>query len=45
MMQNNLKYQKNRGIIIKINNSHNHVILKDLKTKNNPPISINIAAP
>ena len=45
MIQDNIQYQKNRAIIIKINKPNNYAILKDLKTKNNPPISINIAAP
>ena len=45
MMKRILNIKNNRAIFIKINNPNNQEILKDLKTKNNPPISINIAAP
>ena len=45
MRQRILNIKNNREIIIKIANPGNQEILKDLKTKNNPPISINIAAP
>ena len=45
MIQRILNTKTHKIIIIKINNADNQAILKDLKTKNNPPIKINIAAP
>ena len=37
--------QNNSGIIVKICNHYNYPTLKDLNTKNKPPIRITIAAP
>ena len=45
MMPKNLKYESPKRNYYKINYPNNQAILKDLNTKNNPPIRINIPAP